>query len=818
MNNNLITKPKKLLLALAFMLLPPCFLAAQNPHAEANLRLAIKDSVYSGLDSNTKLLLSSFLVPHHNIKLEVVPNIEELGETKNTNNSKFWELYKKQAQVGINTTEAPTIKNLMQLIEMHSNDEITKFQRYCKDYPINIEARTLLFWMLRNRAISATMAITGFDMDRVVMQGDNKIIMAVPFDIYITKQDPRAELSAELDQLIWGPVADQLQILFTDNQWAKTGHMPTPIFNGLPLESASRLMRDCYKANFHKVVPFVSLPPNHFLSFLPVNAIAHMAFINSEINIGDVWGQMCFPPDLNYGMRNNPRLVNTFYERKDWNAVIHFVESILLDDLYTYQPTLKQKDNISSEDLESFDKILNALFVPYLESCFNANIFSNTFEILELIVKFPSLKKYYDLAIKTAEKHNKHGLAQLWRAAESNIVYPLDKFARPMLIFQYQKTPTAVHHPDWAELSNAPFLLRVMGPIEPGKTNSMRDFLGWNTTEPRWALLGRDGKRILEGTAVPPFREFIALLDSKGYAPYKLSFEKYLRNKPDDYYSQLKLAAWNYRYALVRMRLARWHPSLNTIDEVLLSKDFKTKAVYLGNEDNFVWNADIDEALFRPFATYLEKCFQEYGMAWTFSDDNTMFDNLRVFFSYYVAQSDIMRNLAKKWLPELKAAIMECPNHKGLWRFAIFAKQLGLDFDFINLVDYPQPDVPAVGRLFEAQQGMPPRDAMSQASNALYAHNNWEMIISTFSGLMPPDPFVDTAKYNQCWISFGRYLPWAYLHTDQPEKASKLILDQLNSGGRVFDLSSLCEFAKKLDYGYLAERWERAGKIQAERK
>jgi hypothetical protein len=76
---------------------------------ETHLRLTINDIIYIILDSNVKTLLSSFVIPHHKVKLEVVSHIEEENkEIENINGNKLWELYKGQMPIGINITQVPT--------------------------------------------------------------------------------------------------------------------------------------------------------------------------------------------------------------------------------------------------------------------------------------------------------------------------------------------------------------------------------------------------------------------------------------------------------------------------------------------------------------------------------------------------------------------------------------------------------------------------------------------------------------------------------------------------------------------------------------
>jgi hypothetical protein len=280
---------------------------------------------------------------------------------------------------------------------------------------------------------------------------------------------------------------------------------------------------------------------------------------------------------------------------------------------------------------------------------------------------------------------------------------------------------------------------------------------------------------LLEGYALPPIDELIALLHSKGHAPYTVAFERHLRKHPDDISSQLKLAAWK------------------SIDNL---KDVKKppKGVLL--------DAEFDEKLFGGFAKYLDMSFRQVSMAWQLPPNEMTVWRVEILCEPLIIHSNIMINLAKKWLPELKRAISECPQHVGLWEFAVMARAMGLDLDFTKLVDYPQP------KHFEVQQGGAPILPLSYLAIWGPRGECWEIVAETLSLFLPSDPYKDLKEYDLHWGWLGSYLVSAFLHTGQPGKANNIMLTRLNRGGAFSALDDLCELAVSLGHGQLAKQWK----------
>jgi hypothetical protein len=502
-----------------------------------------------------------------------------------------------------------------------------------------------------------------------------------------------------------------------------------------------------------------------------------MAFVLGDAyatnrSITELFGQLVFPPDCDYfWLGYTRRLIKMGYANKNWNEILPLLEAEFFWYLYSDQPTVRTR-TIRLEDMQNLERVLGEYFPIYIEACLKTNKFDSTADIINLIVKYPGFKKYIDMAIAMAEKQDRRDLAYLWRELAENVVYFIDRFDKALLVHQYQEPSLAR---PLSRLGPAPFEIRAIKPIEPNVSNSMRRYLKWDAPEPWWALLGRGGKRLLEGHELPPVDELIRLLDSKGHAPYTVTFERHLRKHPEDISSQLKLAAWK---SINDSRNVRPPP----------------KGVML--------NPELDEKLFGGFAKYLDMRFRQTSLAWQLYPNEMMEWRTDVLMSPLIIHSNIMIDLAKKWLPELKKAISECPQHVGLWEFAVASRAMGLDLDFTKLVDYPQP------KHFEVQQGGAPIYPLSDMARWGPRGECWEIVAETLSPFLPSDPYRDLKEYDLHWGRLGSYLVMAFLHTGQPGKANNIMLTRLNRGGALSALDDLCKLAVSLGHEELAKQWK----------
>ncbi|MCL1893247.1 MAG: hypothetical protein FWG02_03275 [Holophagaceae bacterium] len=717
-------------------------------------------------------------------------------------------------------TELPLVSDIQNALDRGGIKSVTRLLRdFLKTHPDNIDVRAQLLQVLREVAENATQHSMGLKTETALSEQQQARDFYSGTALFDTTSFKDKMLESEQDASIWGPYAQVLDAIFNSGDWQMLH--PGWVLNHTPLEICSPTMIQIYTRHLPKIEAYLVENPHDARYWL---LYGWMVSITKHSSVRSLFDRILPTPwnDLNSSWPNPEVLSLLVAEeraRENWGYIAEMLMSnwpVRRQVILNYTAFSPSEESAKATSNRLLDSAWQNHVKPLIESLIKSNRAPDAETVILDMAKNSTYGNIQRLAAGLALNLGRQDLQYKWLALETPEKNKVDMDAFLARLFPTPPAPRIVvtnleesanqqinkilrdsRLAVWGlspvrlnQNTELPVFVRQLlpdTPVQIGGTKPnqkmpelVRRFARWPVDETFWGLF-YDNTMLADGSGLPTVEKLVTELELARVQTFANALRHHISQYPSNF--------------TAKERLLR---ELKRIAELKVKEKFGEAA---GVDFTLMLTEEEDRDIWGEFALLYVQTFpffMEHGRPVA---DLYEFEN-NGWTSNYFMHSEIMKDLAREFLPRAKACIERRPTAKFLWYAWAALSDLNGKMQFKDLRESLAPlplhnhtDIPGV-------------DVMRGLVQRCWIRSDWQGIIDVVEWYW--EIMQERGQFHQHgWQVYLSPLLEAYLHLDKSREANELISVWSYTPAWPHIKQSAVDLAKKCGKENLGERWER---------
>ncbi|MCL1893644.1 MAG: hypothetical protein FWG02_05340 [Holophagaceae bacterium] len=722
----------------------------------------------------------------------------------------LWALTDDLGRVLLQGSELPEADFLRQTLENAGiKSPVRKLRDFIKQHPNHIDARMHLLKILRNIAETRTMQTLQLDLKSMNNQGGAEVYYSIFTNspLIDTSDLDEKTLSPQQDIKIWGPYAQEFDVLFNSGDWRFWNINNWFDFRRwVPVDACSPTVVQVYRRHISKVEEYLEAVPTNMQVWELygwMHSIVKPGFSKSVLD------RLIPPSDEStswpYGKalgffiaqeitRNNwDNIAETLWPR--WNKIrLGARFQIGQAERINAGITSITKEIIENQSKGMIEAVLKDTVLPLVESLINANRIHDAETIILDLAKFPAYKDLQRRAGELALNCGREDVASQWAIIEIPEKPDKPDMDDVMAETHYYNTQTAIlviingeaSAKDVSTLINQNRVRKwELGSsiLNPGLSELICQQMGWQVGVSQWALVDSNGRIIGHGANLPTEDLLCQTLEQNSIRTPAEFLHRFVIEHPNHFTAKINL-------------LGKLKDEAEALTKEKIGKD-------AGVDDTLLLSDEDDQAIWGEYAVL---CHSVITYVTEQASSNWAGAGYNHASSRYFIHSKKMKNLAPSLLEMVEWSLVRQPTNPQLWALWMPWSELKPNYNFTNfketLVVSPESDPLDLPPSFSARWMMMREYHMRQRWQKIIDLQEWRLQVI----------LADLGRYGgeaeRLWGYEWQPLLEAYMGLEKDKEADELLkLWNTQSAGWQKTKESAIALANKHGRTALAERW-----------